>query len=306
LDLNNRQLSDRERTVLLLAADGLTDKEIAQRLSLSQRTIGTYWERMREKLGHYSRTQLVARFLTGSAKADDSANYKSLFSTWEEGIWIVLDDGTTIYSNHRIPELFDMTPESFEITNAKTLIEKATSLSFEELLKTAKKEDQKIEFSVKREDHSTIWMSMSATAVSSGQNRSGAVILRLTDVTVQRKVKSTLDTCEQSLLFLSDRSTDFIARFDSNLCCCYANPALKSLFEKEMVGKKVLELPEIFNPNEDWVACLVEALGSGKPQSFSAQMSGASEESKTHLLPVPTDDGKTVEVISISTRPLVH
>lgn len=53
-------LSDREREVLYLAADGLTDKEIAARLAIGPKTVRTYWDRIRSKLGAASRTQALA------------------------------------------------------------------------------------------------------------------------------------------------------------------------------------------------------------------------------------------------------
>ncbi len=53
-------LSEREREVLFLAADGLTDKEIAVRLQIGTKTVRTYWDRMRAKLGAASRTQCLA------------------------------------------------------------------------------------------------------------------------------------------------------------------------------------------------------------------------------------------------------
>lgn len=52
-------LSEREREVLFLAAEGLTDKEIAVRLRIGPKTVRTYWDRMRQKLGAASRTQAL-------------------------------------------------------------------------------------------------------------------------------------------------------------------------------------------------------------------------------------------------------
>jgi PAS domain S-box-containing protein len=54
------QLSEREREVLFLAADGLTDKQIAVRLEIGPKTVRTYWDRIRAKLGASSRTQALA------------------------------------------------------------------------------------------------------------------------------------------------------------------------------------------------------------------------------------------------------
>ncbi len=57
------ELSGRENQVVLLAADGLTDKEIAKHLNLQVATIRTYWERIREKLGTANKAQSISRML---------------------------------------------------------------------------------------------------------------------------------------------------------------------------------------------------------------------------------------------------
>ncbi len=57
------ELSGRESQVALLAADGLTDKEIAKRLDLQLATIRTYWDRIREKLGTRNRIQSISKLL---------------------------------------------------------------------------------------------------------------------------------------------------------------------------------------------------------------------------------------------------
>lgn len=56
-------LSDREREILLLAGEGLTDKEIACRLEVALGTVGTYWERLRVKLGASNKAEAVAKLL---------------------------------------------------------------------------------------------------------------------------------------------------------------------------------------------------------------------------------------------------
>ena len=56
-------LSDREFEVLKLAAEGLSNKEIAERLGLSVWTVQTHLGHVFEKLGTRSRTQAVVRGL---------------------------------------------------------------------------------------------------------------------------------------------------------------------------------------------------------------------------------------------------
>ena len=55
------QLTQRERQVLGLIADGLTNHEIAEGLDISDATVRTYVEHMRHKLGVSTRAGVVAR-----------------------------------------------------------------------------------------------------------------------------------------------------------------------------------------------------------------------------------------------------
>src|SRR5689334_10514016 len=57
------QLSSRERQLMQMASEGMTDQRIAEKLGISIATVGTYWGRIRMKYGPFSRTELVAHFL---------------------------------------------------------------------------------------------------------------------------------------------------------------------------------------------------------------------------------------------------
>jgi DNA-binding NarL/FixJ family response regulator len=54
-------LTAREQEVLALVAEGVRQKEIAQSLSISQKTVATHIQNMLGKLGVHSRAELVAR-----------------------------------------------------------------------------------------------------------------------------------------------------------------------------------------------------------------------------------------------------
>jgi two-component system nitrate/nitrite response regulator NarL len=53
-------LTRRESEILALLADGLTQREIASRLFISPKTVGTHIQRILGKLGVHSRAQAVA------------------------------------------------------------------------------------------------------------------------------------------------------------------------------------------------------------------------------------------------------
>ena len=59
--ITEEDISQRQRQIAHLAADGLTDKEIGSHLGISASTLRTYWERLRLRMEAKSRTEIVAR-----------------------------------------------------------------------------------------------------------------------------------------------------------------------------------------------------------------------------------------------------
>ena len=57
---DDRGLTRREREVLTLLAEGLPQREIARRLVITPKTVGSHIEHILEKLGAHSRTEAVA------------------------------------------------------------------------------------------------------------------------------------------------------------------------------------------------------------------------------------------------------
>jgi DNA-binding CsgD family transcriptional regulator len=72
-DLNLELLSDREREILDLAINGSTDQQIANALNITPSTVNSYWVRIRGKVGHLSRTELVSRIVQHKA-SEHTAN----------------------------------------------------------------------------------------------------------------------------------------------------------------------------------------------------------------------------------------
>src|ERR1700674_1820476 len=59
-------LTRREREVAILVAQGLTNREIATRLFISERTAESHVEQIRGKLGFHSRAQIASWLAAGS------------------------------------------------------------------------------------------------------------------------------------------------------------------------------------------------------------------------------------------------
>jgi DNA-binding NarL/FixJ family response regulator len=64
-------LTPQERRLLNLVADGLTDKEIADRLSLSERAANRYVDDLVSKLGLETRTQAILFAINRAFRAPD-------------------------------------------------------------------------------------------------------------------------------------------------------------------------------------------------------------------------------------------
>jgi PAS domain S-box-containing protein len=64
--LHRLKLAPKERDVIRLASDGLTDKQIAKQLQVAGATLKTYWARIRTKLNAVNRVHAVAKALTAA------------------------------------------------------------------------------------------------------------------------------------------------------------------------------------------------------------------------------------------------
>jgi len=71
-----RLLTKREEDVVRLVAEGLTNREVARQLNLSEHTVRNYLFRIFEKLGISSRVELVLYALNQREAAQDSATRK--------------------------------------------------------------------------------------------------------------------------------------------------------------------------------------------------------------------------------------
>ncbi len=63
-------LSDREQEIFALAAHGLVDKEISERLGIAYTTIKSYWSRVCFKLGVSNRQLAIGRLFADLAARD--------------------------------------------------------------------------------------------------------------------------------------------------------------------------------------------------------------------------------------------
>lgn len=129
------RLSQREAEILDLAIDGMTDQQIALRLDISTSTVNSYWVRIRGKLGHLSRTELVAASLRQKAQADlvnlqaqsdrfevlaqrrdrddetlaNSELYRTILESFPDAVLAIDGSGTILFANEALLDLLGYT-----------------------------------------------------------------------------------------------------------------------------------------------------------------------------------------------------
>lgn len=94
-------LSPRQKQILLLAAQGLTDRQIAAQVGLGEGTVRTYWERIRARLDARSRSEAIARSLGNEHRAAlaELDRMRSLVANVPEFLWTAQPSGEVDYVN---------------------------------------------------------------------------------------------------------------------------------------------------------------------------------------------------------------
>lgn len=140
-------LSEREIQILHAATDGLTDQQIGNQIGISASTVNSYWVRIRGKLGHYSRTELVSRYLRKQAldevdalknriaeleeqvlhagqaalEAEHPDAFRIAFDLAPEAMFICDDQGLIIDANERLAQMFEYEAHRLRGTNFRRL-----------------------------------------------------------------------------------------------------------------------------------------------------------------------------------------
>ena len=97
-----KRLSPREFKTLQLAAQGLTDKEIARRLDIGLSSVRTYWNRIRNKLDVTNRSQAIAVVYGGFDVKGNQTSEERLRSVMYDrklGLAIVDAEGVVLDAN---------------------------------------------------------------------------------------------------------------------------------------------------------------------------------------------------------------
>ncbi len=138
--MSSSELSKRELEVLRLAAKGQTDQGIANLLGIGVATVGTYWIRIRNKMGTCNRTELVARYLRSEAHGviaklreenehlhEAQAAFgllTAMMETAPDAILVVDAEGFVKLANDRAAELFEYEKGELEGIHLRSLVPK--------------------------------------------------------------------------------------------------------------------------------------------------------------------------------------
>lgn len=122
-------LSPRESQVVTLAAEGLTDKEIARELGIGLGTVGTLWSRIRSKLGQHNRTELVVRWMSCGAHGGLSETaMRACMEAAPVGLIVLDDDDRVLCANLESQCLLGATLETLMGTAISDWIAEGPSL----------------------------------------------------------------------------------------------------------------------------------------------------------------------------------
>jgi PAS domain S-box-containing protein len=142
-------LSERELKVLELAIEGLTDQQIGARIGIRTTTVNSYWVRIRGKLGHFSRTELVSRVLrqrsmygdavstqkieslenklsemrTAQVPAGVAALAKAAIECCPEAMLVTDSEGMIVFASHRLGQLFGLDLSELMGTDLRSLVQ---------------------------------------------------------------------------------------------------------------------------------------------------------------------------------------
>jgi PAS domain S-box-containing protein len=179
-------LSDQETAVLRLAADGLTDREIAGRMAVSEKTVDTYWSRIRQKLVARNRTHAVAIAYKGAYedRLDPLYGCDSMLADCEEGVWIIDLRGNTIYANQKLADMFGFTLDEMQKVNGWDLLDeegRAEAKRMAEEFPTGRRDTFRFRF--KKKDGSDLCVVMTTSPIMDDSGKQIRSLAMLNDIT---------------------------------------------------------------------------------------------------------------------------
>ena len=162
------RLSDQETCVLRFAADGMTDREIAHRMNVSEKTVDTYWTRIRQKLNARNRTHAVAIAFKAAYTDPRDPFYgcDEMLADAEEGVWITDLHGNTVYVNQKLASMFGYSCEEMARLTSWDLLDDEGRAEAKKLNgQFPSGREDSFNFRFKRKDGDDLWVVMTISPI---------------------------------------------------------------------------------------------------------------------------------------------
>lgn len=307
-------LTKREEEILILAGEGLTDKEIAQRLGIKRETVVTYWGRIRLKFGATSRAKLVSMYVVGeqeeeleesreqnrnlrsevnrrriteAALRESEEQLRNLFESCTDGFIIADEMGTVLRLNGAAAELLGKCREHLPGSS----IEELPGVDLFAAYQTSGSLTG-YEWVFERDDGERKTIEVSARQFSEG-----LLMFVLHDVTKRVQAEAALRESELRLKMVTNNAPVMLYAMDGQGVITFSDGLLLQHVGRkpgESVGRSVFDLYEDF---PDICALVREAL-AGKQVGGIGEFGGRLLDGR--LQPFFNRDGKVEGVIGIS------
>lgn len=269
--VDSESLSPRERQLLLLAIQGLTDQGIANELGISVATVSTYWGRVRIKYGPYPRAELVAKFVqsemsraTAALKASE-ARLSTLIESSPLGVTLADPEGKILFANSAYAKLAGRPAQDLVGLMAVDLVHPDDRDNVAAKWAKAITDDQPYtaEYRLLRPDGSHI-LARSRGDVWHIDGKVGGRVGVIEDITASRAAEEARRVAEQRYRTLLALAPEAILTVDDTLRIVEFNPGAERTFgytAEEIIGEPLTKLlPESFRGTHDE---LVRGFGAG-------------------------------------------
>ena len=264
-------LSPRERQLLEMAKNGLTDAAIANELGISLATVSTYWGRVRIKYGPLGRTEIVARYLRAlmnRANAELRASESRMRTVLEAlpvGVFLADGEGRPVYLNAAYARIAGRDEQALKDEGLAAVVSSEDRACAEAARAVCLDEGQGYvtEHRWTRGDGSLAWVRIHAEAWQEEGRIAGRVGV-VEDVTLAHEARERALEAEERYRLLFALAPEAIVSVDSRLEITDFNASATRTFGyalEEIIGKPLsMLLPKRFRPGHD---ALVRGFGEG-------------------------------------------
>lgn len=280
-------LSPRERQLLVMATNGLTDQAIANELGISLATVSTYWGRVRIKYGPLGRTEIVARYLralmnraTAELRASES-RMRTVLEALPVGVFLADAEGRPIYVNSAYTDIAGRDEASLRQEGLASLVFPGDRPLADAARETCLTEGlgYVTEHRWTRGDESVAWVRIHSEA----WHDEGRIVGRVgvvEDVTLEREARDRATEAEERYRLLFALAPEAIVSVDEDLNVVGFNASATRMFGyavDEIVGQPLaVLLPERFRTHHaDHIAAFGEgSVAAARPMAARSEVRG--------------------------------